>query len=42
MPAFAEMLNNPMFNFRKLIKADVKSLLHKIWQVILHVARLHL
>jgi hypothetical protein len=30
MPAFAEMLNNPTFNFRKLIKADLKSLLHKI------------
>jgi hypothetical protein len=26
-----------MFNFRKVIKADLKSLLHKIWQVILHI-----
>jgi hypothetical protein len=42
MPAFAEMLNNPMFNFRKVIKADLKSLLHKIWQVILHIKRLML
>jgi hypothetical protein len=31
------MLNNPMFNFRKVIKADLKSILHKIWQVILHI-----
>ena len=36
MPAFAGMLNNAMFNFRKVIKADFKALLHKIWQVILH------
>ena len=30
MPAFAEMLNNAMFNFRKINKADPKSFLHKI------------
>jgi hypothetical protein len=42
MPAFAEMLNNPMFNFRKVIKADLKSLLHNLWQVILDYKRLML
>ena len=30
MSAFAEMLNNPLFNFRKVIKVDLKSLLPKI------------
>jgi hypothetical protein len=29
VPTFAEMLNNPMFNFRKFITADLKSLLTK-------------
>jgi len=36
MPAFAEMLNNAMLNFRKVIKANLKSLLHKIRHLILH------
>lgn len=36
LPAFTEMLNNPMFTFRKVIKADLKPPLHKISQLILH------
>jgi hypothetical protein len=29
MPAFAEMLNNAMFNFRKVIKADLNRFFTK-------------
>lgn len=34
MPAFAEMLYDPMLTFGQGVKADLKPLLHKISQVI--------
>jgi hypothetical protein len=36
MPAFAEMPNNSMFTFRKVIEADLEPLLQEIPLVITH------
>ena len=36
VPAFSEMLNNPLFTLRKVSKTDLEPPLHKILQVIVH------